>query len=209
VCLLFLPHTPIKHSFSPTHSTRAHTPHPGALKLVSCHYWNNFEVLDLDHFRTRSGYMQYFDFLDAEHGFWRYRWGDALVRTLGVHLFADPSQVHRFHDIGYSHQHYCMNPCGAVRSALADARVPHDPHAPSSADDEFISAHIRCDRELDAYAGIGEHCSWWEQRTRDTDPGRVVLVLLCVLSLLALTSCALRKLCSFRVRDRDSLSKTL
>jgi len=41
-----------------------------------------------------------------------YRWGDALVRTVAVHLLVPPSQVHFFDDIGYSHQGICRNPCG-------------------------------------------------------------------------------------------------
>jgi len=75
-----------------------------------CHYWNNFEIMDLDFFRGDQ-YSEYFNFLDKEEGFYLYRWGDALVRTLGVQMLLEPHQIHRFNDIGYYHQGICINPC--------------------------------------------------------------------------------------------------
>lgn len=48
--------------------------------------------------------MNYYDFLDKKGGFYLYRWGDALVRTVALHMLADPQKVHFFPDIGYEHQ---------------------------------------------------------------------------------------------------------
>lgn len=46
-------------------------------------------------------------------GFYYYRWGDALVRTLGVHLFLKKEEVQRL-DIPYQHQKVCNIPKGCV-----------------------------------------------------------------------------------------------
>lgn len=40
-------------------------------------------------------YTQYFDFLDHKAGWFFYRWGDALVRTLAIHMFLEPEEVER------------------------------------------------------------------------------------------------------------------
>jgi len=154
-----------------------------------CHYWNNFEVMDMDHFRVHTPYLQYFDYLDAQHGFWLYRWGDALVRTLGVHLFLRPQQVHRFDDIGYSHQHYCLNPCGATTPSSTSSTGRNEL-------DQAVAAYMRCERELDSSYGIGEHCSWWEQRTRDTEPSMVFLLVVCLIPVLLLIGWSLYTFCA-------------
>lgn len=81
-----------------------------------CHYWNNFEILDLDFFRS-STYTDFFQFLESEEGIWFDRWGDALIRTLAVDMFLDPSQVMQFQTIGYSHHGVCRKPCGATNAS--------------------------------------------------------------------------------------------
>lgn len=37
-----------------------------------CHYWNNFEIADLDFFRSKE-YREFFDYLDRTGGFYRER----------------------------------------------------------------------------------------------------------------------------------------
>ncbi|KAJ5182511.1 mannosyltransferase KTR4 [Penicillium capsulatum] len=68
----------------------------------TCHFWSNFEIGDLDFFRSEQ-YDAYFQHLDRAGGFFYERWGDAPVHSLGVGLFADSNNVHWFRDIGYNH----------------------------------------------------------------------------------------------------------
>lgn len=67
-----------------------------------CHYWSNFEIGDLNFFRSEA-YNAYFDHLDAAGGFYYERWGDAPVHTLAVNLLLDRDEVHYFEDLGYFH----------------------------------------------------------------------------------------------------------
>ncbi|KAI9202756.1 glycolipid 2-alpha-mannosyltransferase-domain-containing protein [Polychytrium aggregatum] len=64
------------------------------------YFFNNFEIADLDFFRSDE-YLDYFKFLDDRGGFFFERWGDAPVHTLGAALFLDPSQMQYFHDVEY------------------------------------------------------------------------------------------------------------
>jgi len=72
-----------------------------------CHYWNNFEILDLRFFRSQQ-YLDFFDYLDQASGFYFYRWGDALVRTLAIHLLLEKDDVTRISWISYAHDAHCV-----------------------------------------------------------------------------------------------------
>jgi len=76
-----------------------------------CHWWNNFEIMNVRFFRN-SDYSSYYAFIDQLGGIYKHRWGDALIRTLGVLMFAEPDEIYQFTDIGYIHPNACMNPCG-------------------------------------------------------------------------------------------------
>jgi len=67
-----------------------------------CHFWSNFEIADLDFFRSRQ-YRDYFNYLDRKGGFYFERWGDAPVHSLAAAFILEPEQVHYFQDIGYRH----------------------------------------------------------------------------------------------------------
>lgn len=67
-----------------------------------CHYWTNFEIGDLEFWRSKE-YQEYFNFLDQAGGFFYERWGDAPVHSIGVSLFMDQDKIHFFDDIGYHH----------------------------------------------------------------------------------------------------------
>ncbi|KAK9453243.1 nucleotide-diphospho-sugar transferase [Dipodascopsis uninucleata] len=67
-----------------------------------CHFWSNFEVGNLDFWRSKA-YMDFFNFLDKEGGFFYERWGDAPVHSIAAGLFLPKSKVHYFEDIGYWH----------------------------------------------------------------------------------------------------------
>lgn len=85
-----------------------------------CHYWNNLELMDLDFFRS-ADWQSYFNYLDEAEGIWTERWGDALIRTLGVDMMLEPRDIEQFHDIGYKHHDLCINPCNAAVSCNRQA----------------------------------------------------------------------------------------
>lgn len=74
-----------------------------------CHFWSNFEIGDLDFFRSEV-YQAYFDHLEATGNFYYERWGDAPVHLIAVSLFMDKNKVHHFEDIGYFHMPYLACP---------------------------------------------------------------------------------------------------
>ncbi|KAJ7604054.1 glycosyltransferase family 15 protein [Mycena polygramma] len=69
----------------------------------NCHFWSNFEIADLDLWRSEP-YMKFFEHLDSKGGFYYERWGDAPVHSIGAALFARKDQIHFFDDIGYRHE---------------------------------------------------------------------------------------------------------
>lgn len=67
-----------------------------------CHFWTNFEVADLNFFRSQE-YLKFFDFLDSTGGFFYERWGDAPVHTIAASLLLDKDEIIHFEEIGYYH----------------------------------------------------------------------------------------------------------
>lgn len=67
-----------------------------------CHFWSNFEIGDLNFFRSDK-YLKYFDYLDKAGGFFYERWGDAPVHSIAAAMFLKKEQIHWFEDIGYFH----------------------------------------------------------------------------------------------------------
>lgn len=59
----------------------------------TCHFWSNFEVGDLDFWRSQA-YEEYFDHLDKAGGFFYERWGDAPVHSVALGLFEDATRLH-------------------------------------------------------------------------------------------------------------------
>ncbi|GAM36391.1 hypothetical protein TCE0_018f05450 [Talaromyces pinophilus] len=76
----------------------------------TCHFWSNFEIGDMNFFRSEA-YEAYFNHLDRAGGFFYERWGDAPVHSVALGLFEDASKIHWFRDIGYRHIPYfnCPN----------------------------------------------------------------------------------------------------
>jgi len=70
-----------------------------------CHFWTNFEISDMDWLRS-DDYLNYFNFLDKEGGFYYERWGDAPIRSIAASLFLPKDKIHFFNDIGYYHAPY-------------------------------------------------------------------------------------------------------
>jgi hypothetical protein len=88
-----------------------------------CHFWSNFEIGDLDLWRSEA-YMKFFNYLDEQGGFYYERWGDAPVHSIGAALFANRSQLHFFSDIGYRHEPFQVSGavdfvCGITRGLIA------------------------------------------------------------------------------------------
>ncbi|GMM32978.1 putative mannosyltransferase [Saccharomycopsis crataegensis] len=71
-------------------------------KYNYCHFWSNFEIARVDVWDNPL-YNAYFDYLEQSGGFYKERWGDAPVHSLGAGMFLDLSEVHYFRDIGYKH----------------------------------------------------------------------------------------------------------
>lgn len=67
-----------------------------------CHFWSNFEIARLDVFDNEI-YDAYFRYLEENDGFWKERWGDAPIHSLGLALTLNIEDIHYFKDIGYQH----------------------------------------------------------------------------------------------------------
>ncbi|AET39965.1 mannosyltransferase YUR1 Ecym_5194 [Eremothecium cymbalariae DBVPG len=70
-----------------------------------CHFWTNFEIGDLNFFRSER-YLKFFEYLDQKGGFYYERWGDAPVHSIAVALLMKTDEIHHFDDIGYYHAPY-------------------------------------------------------------------------------------------------------
>ncbi|CAK7274050.1 putative mannosyltransferase ktr4 [Sporothrix epigloea] len=93
----------------------------------TCHFWTNFEIADLNLWRSKA-YEDYFNHLDRAGGFFYERWGDAPVHSIALGLFEDKSRIHWFRDIGYQHIPFfnCPNSpkCkGCVTGRLTDGEA--------------------------------------------------------------------------------------
>ncbi|KAI9477013.1 nucleotide-diphospho-sugar transferase [Coemansia mojavensis] len=77
-----------------------------------CHFWSNFEIVDLSFYRSKE-YQMFFEHLDKAGGFFYERWGDAPVHSIAASLFLNASQVHYFSDIGYFHPSVLTCPSNA------------------------------------------------------------------------------------------------
>jgi mannosyltransferase len=70
----------------PDHNEKAHG-------YSTCHFWSNFEIADIDFWRSKP-YEDYFNHLDRAGGFFYERWGDAPVHSIALGLFEDASKIH-------------------------------------------------------------------------------------------------------------------
>ncbi|KAI0404243.1 glycolipid 2-alpha-mannosyltransferase [Xylaria palmicola] len=111
-----------------------------------CHYWSNFEIADMDFFRSKA-YQDYFAYLDKKGGFYGERWGDAAVHSLAIAMLADPEQVHHFQDIGYRHAKIFQCPANAPGGQLPDSPslARNEPWSPEIAGG--IGCRCKCDGE--------------------------------------------------------------
>ncbi|KAE9405341.1 glycosyltransferase family 15 protein [Gymnopus androsaceus JB14] len=95
----------------------------GGETYTSCHFWSNFEIADMDFWRSEA-YQKFFNFLDTEGGFYYERWGDAPVHSIAAALFLPKHNIHFFRDIGYRHATYEHCPSGnEYREGSCSCRV--------------------------------------------------------------------------------------
>ncbi|KKY15607.1 putative glycolipid 2-alpha-mannosyltransferase [Phaeomoniella chlamydospora] len=67
-----------------------------------CHFWSNFEIGNLNWLRSKA-YLDYFEQLDKDGGFFYERWGDAPVHSIAAGLTLTKDEIHFFDDIAYYH----------------------------------------------------------------------------------------------------------
>ena len=76
-----------------------------------CHFWSNFEVGSLNWLRSKA-YIDFFESLDQDGGFFYERWGDAPVHSIAAGLLLNKSEIHFFNDIAYYHVPFTHCPTG-------------------------------------------------------------------------------------------------
>jgi hypothetical protein len=69
-------------------------------------YYNNFEIMKT-HFFRRTDVREWIEMIDATHGIYKYRWGDAILRYLTLTLFAKSEQILHKADYTLSYCHPC------------------------------------------------------------------------------------------------------
>ncbi|KAI1805894.1 glycosyltransferase family 15 protein [Daldinia bambusicola] len=83
----------------------------GGEKYNKCHFWSNFEVGNLDWLRSKP-YIDFFESLDKDGGFFYERWGDAPVHSIAAGLLLKKEEIHFFNDIAYYHVPFTHCPTG-------------------------------------------------------------------------------------------------
>ncbi|KIW21537.1 hypothetical protein PV08_02117 [Exophiala spinifera] len=76
-----------------------------------CHFWSNFEIGNLDWLRSKP-YIDFFESLDKDGGFFYERWGDAPVHSIAASLLLNKDEIHFFNDIAYYHIPFTHCPTG-------------------------------------------------------------------------------------------------
>ncbi|KAG6010130.1 Glycolipid 2-alpha-mannosyltransferase 1 [Claviceps maximensis] len=112
-----------------------HIAHDNSMRFLSddggenynnCHFWSNFEVGNLNWLRSKA-YVDFFESLDKDGGFFYERWGDAPVHSIAAGLMLNKSQIHFFNDIAYYHVPFTHCPTGEkVRTQLRCHCNPKD-----------------------------------------------------------------------------------
>ena len=78
--------------------------------------WSNFEIADLDFWRSPA-YQKFFEHLDEAGGFYYERWGGAPVHSIAAALLLPKDRLHFFADIGYRHEPFQRCPQGEMHVA--------------------------------------------------------------------------------------------
>ncbi|KAH0565421.1 alpha-1,2-mannosyltransferase KRE2 [Trichoglossum hirsutum] len=76
-----------------------------------CHFWSNFEIGNLNWLRSQA-YIDYFNALDKDGGFFYERWGDAPVHSIAAGMMLKKDEIHFFNNIAYNHVPFTHCPTG-------------------------------------------------------------------------------------------------
>lgn len=105
-----------------------------------CHFWSNFEVADMDFWRSPA-YMAFFEYLDAQGGFYYERWGDAPVHSIAAALLLDRSKIHFFDNIGYEHAPFSH--CPILENHWEEGRCTCNPNKSFASDSYSCTGRFR------------------------------------------------------------------
>lgn len=105
-----------------------------------CHFWSNFEIGDLNFFRSDK-YIKFFNYLDSKEGFYYERWGDAPVHSIAVSLLLNRDEIIHFDELGYSH--YPFDTCPTSYHLRVVQRCKCDYEADSNIAINFNSCLMR------------------------------------------------------------------
>ncbi|KAF4126905.1 alpha 1,2-mannosyltransferase [Geosmithia morbida] len=89
-----------------------------------CHFWSNFEVGSLEWLRS-DAYVDFFNSLDRDGGFFYERWGDAPVHSIAAAILLRKDEIKFFNDIAYFHNPFTHCPTG--EQTRLDLRCHCDP----------------------------------------------------------------------------------
>lgn len=66
------------------------------------YYYSNFTVTSV-RFWHKPEVQAYLRAIDDYQGIYRHRWGDAVIQTLALKMFAEQDKIYHFQDISYAH----------------------------------------------------------------------------------------------------------
>lgn len=107
-----------------------------------CHFWSNFEIGNLNFFRSEK-YLRYFDYLDKAGGFFYERWGDAPVHSIAVAMMLPKEKIHWFDDIGYYHNPFRNCPVNPAIQANCQCDAKKSVHHGNNCHKRYLESILR------------------------------------------------------------------
>lgn len=115
-----------------------------------CHFWSNFEIGSLSWLRSPA-YLEYFDKLDKDGGFFYERWGDAPVHSIAAALMLKKDEIHFFNDISYWHVPFTHCPTGE------QFRLDHKCHCKPSENFDWNGYSCKFAGDACCVAAVADH----------------------------------------------------
>lgn len=142
-----------------------------------CHFWSNFEIARTDLFNSKT-YEEYFKHLEKSGGFYKERWGDAPIHSLGVAMLLSKEEIHYFRDIGYKHSTlgHCPNnsPSNQLKYEAQDPILGKDEfgifskRTPDKPIKNGVGCRCRCPLNMKEIENLGSSCiKNWAKFTGD------------------------------------------
>jgi alpha 1,2-mannosyltransferase len=122
-----------------------------------CHFWSNFEIGNLNWLRSKA-YIDFFESLDQDGGFFYERWGDAPVHSIAAGLMLSKEEIHFFNDIAYFHVPFTHCPTG--QKTRTDLKCHCNP------DENFDWKGYSCTSKFFEINGM-EKPEGWDQEGKD------------------------------------------